>query len=330
MSKKLIYTFIFFLSGIIMAFGQQDSRLNFRPFADMYENPAALVNKRQWQGIVNYRNSMPGFQDGAQTFYFGIGGPVGMYKSNSNVTYRHAYTRKKIARHALGAYVVQDNFGHIGYNSYIVNYAQRFPISGSYSFSLGVGFGLYDYQVYSDKLRVKYSNDPTYYQYLNEHDQFLLGDLNLGIEFSGPNFRLGFATKHLANNKVKFRDTPDYASLNETYTGFAKATFDVKDNIVMVPGINGVYTQGIPYDLKISAPFVFHEMFMAGIGYSLNKSVSVETGLYKGGLFIGYSFTINTSELHSFSDLAHQVAVGYVLPFTPDARDKFSIGEALF
>ncbi|MFO8086870.1 MAG: PorP/SprF family type IX secretion system membrane protein [Bacteroidales bacterium] len=330
MTKKLIYTFIFFLSGIIMAFAQQDSRLNFRPFSDMYDNPATLVNKRQWQGTANYRNSMPGFQDGPQTFYFGISGPVGMYKSNSNVTYRHAYTRKKVARHAIGAYVVQDNFGHIGYNSYILNYAQRFPVSNDYSFSLGIGFGLYDYQIYSNKLRVKYSNDPTYYKYLNEHDQFLLGDLNMGIEISGRNFRLGFATRHLANNKVKLGDTPEYASLNETYTGFVKASFEVEENIAMVPGINGVYTHGIPYDVKISAPFVLYEMFMTGIGYSLNKSVSVETGLYMNGLFVGYSFTINTSDLYNYSDLAHQIAVSYVLPFTPDAQDDFSIKEALF
>ena len=329
MFKKLIYTLLLLLP-VIGVFGQQDSRLNLRPFTDMYDNPATLVNTRQWQSTVNYRNSLPGFEDGPETFYFGIGGPVGMYSSSSSVTYRHAYTRKKVAQHALGAYVIKDQAGHTGYNSYMLNYAQRFNITRNYSFSLGIGFGLYDYQVYSNKLRVKYNNDPTYKKYLNEHDQFLLGDLNLGIVVSGKKFRAGFATRHLMNNKAKFGNTPDYASLNETYTGFAKAKFDIKDNVVMVPGINGVYTEGLPFELKVSAPFVFYEMFMTGLAFSANRSLSVETGIYKSGVFIGYSFTVNTSELQSFSDLAHQVAISYVLPFTPDAREKFTIGEALF
>lgn len=326
---KLLFTL---LSLILVLFvsGQQDSKLDFRPFSDMYDNPASLVNTRMWRANINYRNSLPGFEDGPESYYFGLGGPIGLNKSVSNITYRHAYTRRKVARYGLGAYVIKDTYGHFGYNSYIINYAQRFKLSSDYSFALGLGTGIYNYFIRTNHLNVKYKNDPTYYQYLNGQDRFLLGDLNLGFIFTGRNFQFGFATRHVMNNNVKIGNTPEYAELNETYTAFTKATFRIDPNVIMIPSVEGRYTEGIPYDLKISAPFVFHEMFMAGLGVSMNKSFAVETGVYKRGIFFGYSFTLNTSELSSFSDLSHQLGISYILPVTPKAQEKFSIADALF
>lgn len=327
--KKTLYTLLLLLPAIIVV-GQQDTKLDFRPFAEMYNNPASLVNTRMWRGTVNYRNSLPGFENGPESYYFGLGGPLGLHSSTSNITYRHAYTRRKVAKYGLGAYVIKDTYGHFGYNSYIINYAQRFKLSQDYSFALGLGAGIYNYFIRTNQLKVKYNNDPTYYQYLNGQDRFLIGDLNLGFIFSGRNFQFGFATRHLMNNKVKLGNTPEYAELNETFTAFTRATFKLDPNVIMIPSVEGMYTKGIPYDLKISAPFVFREMFMAGLGFSFNKSFAVETGIYKGGVLFGYSFTINTSELSSFSDLSHQLGISYVLPVTPKAQDKFSLADALY
>ncbi|MFO8055257.1 MAG: type IX secretion system membrane protein PorP/SprF, partial [Bacteroidales bacterium] len=177
---------------------------------------------------------------------------------------------------------------------------------------------------------VKEINDPTFNQYVRANDNFLMGDINLGIIIAGQNFHLGFSSRHLIQDRVKLGNTPDFAKLHETYTGFARAKFFVKDNVEMVPSIDGIYTRGIPFHVKINAPFVFHEMFLAGLAFSPLKSFSVETGVYSSGLFFGYAFTLNTSELVSFSDLTHELAIRYVLPITNNAQYKFSITDALF
>ncbi len=329
MKKQLLVT----LSILLVTSGmwaQQDATLNFRPFANMYSNPADLINKRAWHATVYYRNSLVGFERGPESYYFGMGGPIGLDKATSNVTRRHAYTRRKEARYGLGGYIIRDTHGHTGYQSYMLNYAQRFNITRDHSFSIGVGAGLFHYFILSEQLRVKEDNDPTLHKYIRENDNFRMGDVNLGVIVSSPSVQLGVACRHLISNSVKLGDTPEYANLQETWLGFVRTRFFVKDNVEMVPSIDVTYTQGIPFDLKVNAPVVFYRMFMAGMALSWQKSFSVETGIYGGGWFFGYAFTLNTSQLVTFSDLTHQVAIRYVLPFTRNAQDNFSATDALF
>ncbi|MFO8053625.1 MAG: type IX secretion system membrane protein PorP/SprF, partial [Bacteroidales bacterium] len=152
--KKHILSIIFF-SAVTGAVAQQDAMLSFRPFADMYNNPADLVYCRVWHATSQYRNSLHGFADGPKTYFFSFGGPIGIDKPTSSVTSRHAYTRRKEAQYGLGGYVIKDTYGHFGYTSYMLNYAQRFKLSRDYSFSIGLGAGLFDYFIESNKLNVK-------------------------------------------------------------------------------------------------------------------------------------------------------------------------------
>lgn len=329
MNKQLLVSLSILLFHSVM-WAQQDATLNFKPFAGMYNNPADLVNKRVWHGTVYYRNSLVGFERGPQSYYFGMGGPIGLDKPTSNVTRRHAYTRRKEAGYGLGGYIIRDTHGHAGYQSYMINYAQRFNITRNHSFSIGLGAGMFHYFILSDELRVKEANDPTLQKYITENDNFRMGDVNLGLIVSSQNVRLGIACRHLISNRVRLGSTPDYAELQETWLAFVKTQYFVKDNVEMVPSIDITYTEGVPIDLKINAPFVFYRMFLTGLAWSWQKSIAVETGIYGGGWFFGYAFTLNTSQLVNFSDLTHQVAIRYVLPLTHNATENFSITDALF
>lgn len=330
MLKRFFYTALLSIASLI-AIGQQDALLDFESFGDIYNNPAHIINSDVWLATVNYNNMLPGFEDGPKSYYLSFGGPMSNRKMDPSLRYMQGIRNKsREPKYGLGGYILSDSYGYYSYNSFMLNYAQRFKLGNAEYLSFGVGIGIYNSHIDEDKLRVEVEADPAYLDRLNFDGRFTMGDVNFGAIFHSEYLQLGFAARHLLNNKLKLGETPDFAQLNETFTFFGKGRVMIADDVEMIPSVMGSFTKSLPWDVKISAPFVIQEMFLAGLAWTPTRSIAVETGLYYKNVFFGYSFGINTSKISTISNLGHQIGIRYVLPIWSQHSTSYTINKDLF
>lgn len=328
MIKKLILisTLLLAISGVN---AQQDALLSFLNFADAYNNPAHMVNSRFWTASLDYKNSLAGFNDAPQSYYFSFGGPLGMKEYTSS--FRSSQVRRdKDPQYAIGGYILQNSHGFYSYGSYMINYAQKFKFSRNQALSFGLGLGIYSYSIDPDKLRVENENDPSYADHLQAANRLTMGDVNFSTLFATEKYQVGIAVRHLLGDMLKLGDTPDYAKLEESVNFFAKTRLDVYPGIECIPHVMSTYTKGVPLDVKLSAPFVIEEKFLAGLGYSYGKEISIEAGVYYKNVLFGYSFSIHTSKISSFARTAHEIGISYVVPLWSPYHKKATMNKILF
>ncbi len=331
MLKRLIITAIIFTAFLVPVFGQQDALINFESFGDMYNNPANIMNEDVWKATISYNNSLQGFEDGPETAYLSFGGPGINRDMMPSLRYNKGIKRhKNYSKYGFGGYVLRDSYGYYNYNSFILNYAQKFKLSRSEFLSFGIGIGIYNSQIDADKLRVSIQEDPAYTSQLEYDGRFTMGDVNFGASYASNYVQAGIAVRHLLDNKLKLGATPGYAKLSKTFVFTAKGKVDIGQGFMLVPGFQGNYAVGVPLDIKISVPAVFEDMFMAGLAYTPTKSVSIEAGAYFNNIIFGYSFAVNTSRISDISNVGHQIGIRYILPIWSREYRNYSLTKDLF
>lgn len=314
-----------------VGYAQQDALLDFQSFGDIYNNPAHIVHSDVWLTTVGYHNALPGYQDGPQSYYLTMGGPI---QQNPKVPGLRHYYRTGAGNHepryGLGAYILSDACGYYRYNSAMLNYAQKFKLSKKDELSFGIALGIYSAYLDKNKMRLENNGDPAYMERLSYDGRFTMGDLNFGIIYASDLLQAGFSVKHMLGDMVKLGNTPDFAQLNEHFTFFGKTKIYLHEELDVIPGLMGTYTEALPLNVKLSVPFVYQEKVMGGIAWTPQKTVSLEVGFLYKQLVFGYSFAINTSRLSMISGAGHQIGLRYVLPFWSYRARDYTLNQDLF
>ena len=210
---------------------------------------------------------------------------------------------------------------------------------------LGVGFSFVNDEVFvlketdtyidfSYKLQV--SENTNLYFGLKAGGSFINIDLNeLGIVndplFSenvsqfNPNFGVGFylkGEKYYVNLsapsllKSERYDKEGALVSNATdelhlYTG-AGYTFNLSDNVDLMPSMMSRYVVGAPISLDLTATVDLYDIVELGVSYRLDESVSGIACFKLGEVMrFGYAYEITTSEVGNYSDGTHEVVMQF-------------------
>ena len=273
-------------------FAQQDAQYTQYMYNTININPAYAGSRGVMSVFGLHRTQWVGLDGAPTTNTFSLNTPI----SNSNL--------------GVGFSLVNDRIGPTSDNTISADISYTIPMNEVYKLSFGVKASGNIFNLDTDKLDPAQANDPNLQNFNNEFSPnfgagvYLHSDkLYLGL--SVPNFLQD--SKYNDNEVAVFQERMNFYFIG----GYV---FDVSQSIKFKPAFLTKMVTGSPLQVDASANFLFFDKFMLGGAYRWDAAVSVLAGFQvTDGLFIGYSYDMETTNLRRYNSGSHEVFLRFEL-----------------
>jgi type IX secretion system PorP/SprF family membrane protein len=273
-------------------FAQQDAQYTQYMYNTININPAYAGSRGVMSVFGLHRTQWVGLDGAPTTNTFSLNTPI----SNSNL--------------GVGFSLVNDRIGPTSDNTISADISYTIPMNEVYKLSFGVKASGNIFNLDTDKLDPAQANDPNLQNFNNEFSPnfgagvYLHSDkLYLGL--SVPNFLQD--SKYNDNELAVFQERMNFYFIG----GYV---FDVSPSIKFKPAVLTKMVTGSPLQVDASANFLFFDKFMLGGAYRWDAAVSVLAGFQvTDGLFIGYSYDMETTQLRRYNSGSHEVFLRFEL-----------------
>lgn len=273
-------------------FAQQDAQYTQYMYNTININPAYAGSRGVMSVFGLHRTQWVGLDGAPTTNTFSLNTPI----SNSNL--------------GVGFSLVNDRIGPTSDNTISADISYTVSMNEVYKLSLGVKASGNIFNLDTDKLDPAQANDPNLQNFNNEFSPnfgagvYLHSDkLYLGL--SVPNFLQD--SKYNDNEVAVFQERMNFYFIG----GYV---FDVSQSIKFKPAVLTKMVAGSPLQVDASANFLFFDKFMLGGAYRWDAAVSVLAGFQvTDGLFIGYSYDMETTNLRRYNSGSHEVFLRFEL-----------------
>lgn len=273
-------------------FAQQDAQYTQYMYNTININPAYAGSRGVMSVFGLHRTQWVGLDGAPTTNTFSFNTPI----NNSNL--------------GVGFSLVNDRIGPTSDNTISADISYTIPMNEVYKLSFGVKASGNIFNLDTDKLDPAQANDPNLQNFNNEFSPnfgagvYLHSDkLYLGL--SVPNFLQD--SKYNDNEVAVFQERMNFYFIG----GYV---FDVSQSIKFKPAILTKMVTGAPLQVDASANFLFFDKFMLGGAYRWDAAVSVLAGFQvTDGLFIGYSYDMETTQLRRYNSGSHEVFLRFEL-----------------
>jgi type IX secretion system PorP/SprF family membrane protein len=273
-------------------FAQQDAQYTQYMYNTININPAYAGSRGVMSVFGLHRTQWVGLDGAPTTNTFSFNTPI----SNSNL--------------GVGFSLVNDRIGPTSDNTISADISYTIPMNEVYKLSFGVKASGNIFNLDTDKLDLSNPIDPNLQNFNNEFSPnfgagvYLHSDkLYLGL--SVPNFLQD--TKYNDNEQSVFQERMNFYFIG----GYV---FDVSQSIKFKPAVLTKMVTGAPLQVDASANFLFFDKFMLGGAYRWDAAVSALAGFQvTDGLFIGYSYDMETTQLRRYNSGSHEVFLRFEL-----------------
>jgi type IX secretion system PorP/SprF family membrane protein len=273
-------------------FAQQDSQYTQYMYNTININPAYAGSRGVMSVFGLHRTQWVGLDGAPTTNAFSLNTPI----NNSNL--------------GVGFSLVNDRIGPTSDNTISADISYTIPMNEVYKLSFGVKASGNIFNLDTDKLDPAQANDPNLQNFNNEFSPnfgagvYLHSDkLYLGL--SVPNFLQD--SKYNDNEVAVFQERMNFYFIG----GYV---FDVSQSIKFKPAVLTKMVAGSPLQVDASANFLFFDKFMLGGAYRWDAAVSALAGFQvTDGLFIGYSYDMETTQLRRYNSGSHEVFLRFEL-----------------
>lgn len=273
-------------------FAQQDAQYTQYMYNTININPAYAGSRGVMSVFGLHRTQWVGLDGAPTTNTFSFNTPI----NNSNL--------------GVGFSLVNDRIGPTSDNTISADISYTIPMNEVYKLSFGVKASGNIFNLDTDKLDPAQANDPNLQNFNNEFSPnfgagvYLHSDkLYLGL--SVPNFLQD--SKYNDNEVAVFQERMNFYFIG----GYV---FDVSQSIKFKPAILTKMVTGAPLQVDASANFLFFDKFMLGGAYRWDAAVSALAGFQvTDGLFIGYSYDMETTQLRRYNSGSHEVFLRFEL-----------------
>ena len=273
-------------------FAQQDAQYTQYMYNTININPAYAGSRGVMSVFGLHRTQWVGLDGAPTTNTFSLNTPI----SNSNL--------------GVGFSLVNDRIGPTSDNTISADISYTIPMNEVYKLSFGIKASGNIFNLDTDKLDPAQANDPNLQNFNNEFSPnfgagvYLHSDkLYLGL--SVPNFLQD--SKYNDNEVAVFQERMNFYFIG----GYV---FDVSQSIKFKPAVLTKMVAGSPLQVDASANFLFFDKFMLGGAYRWDAAVSVLAGFQvTDGLFIGYSYDMETTQLRRYNSGSHEVFLRFEL-----------------
>jgi type IX secretion system PorP/SprF family membrane protein len=273
-------------------FAQQDAQYTQYMYNTININPAYAGSRGVMSVFGLHRTQWVGLDGAPTTNTFSLNTPI----SNSNL--------------GVGFSLVNDRIGPTSDNTISADISYTVKMNEVYKLSFGIKASGNIFNLDTDKLDPAQANDPNLQNFNNEFSPnfgagvYLHSDkLYLGL--SVPNFLQD--SKYNDNEVAVFQERMNFYFIG----GYV---FDVSPSIKFKPAFLTKMVTGSPLQVDASANFLFFDKFMLGGAYRWDAAVSALAGFQvTDGLFIGYSYDMETTNLRRYNSGSHEIFLRFEL-----------------
>ena len=288
-TKILIFALIL---TCFTGFAQQDAQFTQYMYNTININPAYAGSRGVMSVFGLHRTQWVGLDGAPTTNAFSLNTPI----NNSNI--------------GIGLSVVSDKIGPTKDNTLSADVSYTIPTSETYKLSFGIKASANMFNLDTSLLNPANANDPNLQNFNNEISPnfgagiYLHSDkLYLGV--SVPNFLQD--SKYNDNAVAVFQERMNFYFIG----GYV---FDVSQSVKFKPAILTKAVTGSPLQVDTSANFLFFDKLMLGGAYRWSAAFSAMAGFQiTDGLFIGYSYDMETTELKNYNSGSHEVFLRFEL-----------------
>ena len=273
-------------------FAQQDAQYTQYMYNTININPAYAGSRGVMSVFGLHRTQWVGLDGAPTTNTFSLNTPI----SNSNL--------------GVGFSLVNDRIGPTSDNTISADISYTIPMNEVYKLSFGVKASGNIFNLDTDKLDPAQANDPNLQNFNNEFSP----NFGAGVYLHSDKLYLGLSVPNFLQDS-KYNDN-DVAVFQERMNFYfiGGYVFDVSPSIKFKPAILTKMVTGAPLQVDASANFLFFDKFMLGGAYRWDAAVSALAGFQvTDGLFIGYSYDMETTQLRRYNSGSHEVFLRFEL-----------------
>ena len=273
-------------------FAQQDAQYTQYMYNTININPAYAGSRGVMSVFGLHRTQWVGLDGAPTTNTFSLNTPI----SNSNL--------------GVGFSLVNDRIGPTSDNTISADISYTIPMNEVYKLSFGVKASGNIFNLDTDKLDPAQANDPNLQNFNNEFSP----NFGAGVYLHSDKLYLGLSVPNFLQD-AKYNDN-EVAVFQERMNFYfiGGYVFDVSQSIKFKPAVLTKMVTGSPLQVDASANFLFFDKFMLGGAYRWDAAVSVLAGFQvTDGLFIGYSYDMETTNLRRYNSGSHEVFLRFEL-----------------
>jgi type IX secretion system PorP/SprF family membrane protein len=286
--KKKLLVFALMVSGLL-SYGQQDSQFTQYMYNTVNINPAYAGSRGVMSIFALHRAQWVGLNGAPVTNALSINTPL----SRSNV--------------GLGISIINDKIAATQENTFSTDLSYTITTSESFKLSFGIKGTANIFNVDASQLNPVDPNDDS----LQNYNKFT-PNVGAGVYFYSDKAYVGFSVPNFIESE-RYSDN-EVAILKEkiNYYLMAGYVFELNDVIKFKPAMLTKVVQGAPIQMDISGNIMFMNKFSIGVAYRLNAAISALAGFQvTNGLFIGYVYEYETTNLRNFSSGSHEIFLRY-------------------
>jgi type IX secretion system PorP/SprF family membrane protein len=286
--KRKLLVFALMVSGLL-SYGQQDSQFTQYMYNTVNINPAYAGSRGVMSIFALHRAQWVGLNGAPVTNALSINTPL----SRSNV--------------GLGISIINDKIAATQENTFSTDLSYTITTSESFKLSFGIKGTANIFNVDASQLNPVDPNDDS----LQNYNKFT-PNVGAGVYFYSDKAYVGFSVPNFIESE-RYSDN-EVAILKEkiNYYLMAGYVFELNDVIKFKPAMLTKVVQGAPIQMDISGNIMFMNKFSIGVAYRLNAAISALAGFQvTNGLFIGYGYDYETTNLRNFSSGSHEIFLRY-------------------
>ena len=273
-------------------FAQQDAQYTQYMYNTININPAYAGSRGVMSVFGLHRTQWVGLDGAPTTNTFSLNTPI----SNSNL--------------GVGFSLVNDRIGPTSDNTISADISYTVTMNEVYKLSFGVKASGNIFNLDTDKLDPSNPIDPNLQNFNNEFSP----NFGAGVYLHSDKLYLGLSVPNFLQD-AKYNDN-DVAVFQERMNFYfiGGYVFDVSQSIKFKPAFLTKMVTGSPLQVDASANFLFFDKFMLGGAYRWDAAVSALAGFQvTDGLFIGYSYDMETTQLRRYNSGSHEVFLRFEL-----------------
>jgi type IX secretion system PorP/SprF family membrane protein len=290
MKTKLFSIVMMFTA--IASYAQQDAQYTQYMYNTINVNPAYAGSRGALSIFALHRTQWVGL-DGA---------PI-----TNTVSLNTPFNNSKLG---LGVSIVNDEIGPSTNNSISADISYWIPVSEDYRLSFGIKGTVNIFNIDVTKLNPGDQNDPEFQNIDNDFSP----NIGAGLYLHSQKAYLGFSIPNfIETNAYNDNDISVYKEKINYYL-IGGYVFDLSSSIKFKPAFMTKMTDGAPLQLDVSGNFMFNEKFTVGVAYRWSASLSAMVGFQiTDGLYLGYAYDFETTELDNYSSGSHEIFLRYEL-----------------
>ncbi len=299
---KKIY-FLLFMACTLFSLksnAQQDPQFTQYMYNPQTVNPAYVGSTDGATFALLYRTQWVGLEGAPNTGTFSASTPIGA-----------------LGNMGLGFSVVSESIGPADETNINVDYAYHINTSDVNRLSFGIKAGIDLLDVNFDELQIANPGDP---RFQNNIDNRVEPQIGLGVFYYSDNYYVGLSTpnvlttNHFDESSIGDEDTQVSGVASESVHYFLTAgyVFDVSSDLKFKPATLVKAVTGSPLQWDVSANFLYNEKLTLGVAYRWSAAISALAGFQASeGIFIGFGYDYQTTEIEAFSDGSYEVLLRY-------------------